>query len=91
MAYTRPEIGTEAWRHYLAGAKEQYRLTIEGMTDEAKDFYIVVQQLAGTGDSVRDIVIRTSFIYTADWTLRDRLRLAWMIVRQKWTTRISTQ
>ncbi|AEQ20929.1 hypothetical protein E3_0180 [Rhodococcus phage E3] len=84
MTYTRPEIGTEAWRHYSAGAKEEHRLTVEGMTDDAKDFYIVVQQLAQQGYSVRDIVPRTSFIYTANWTLRDRLRLAWMIVRQKW-------
>ena len=66
---------------YLAGARAESRLSIRGMSPESLELCDYVQTVARQGRTQRSIVRETAVAFTADWTFRERLSLAWGLLR----------
>lgn len=79
---TIPQIGTRDHEMWLAGATAESRALVEGMTPKSKELFNCVQILAQDGDGPDQIVRWIAVVFTADWTLRQRLALCWRLLRR---------
>lgn len=83
MTVKIPKRGTEAYRWWHQGAKDEANAIVEGMTDDGRQVYDFVRVVAQQGGSADWITEYTAAVFTCTWPLRKRLRLAWDIVRKK--------
>jgi hypothetical protein len=76
---TPPSTG-EMHPEYRRGAHDEARARIQGMRPDALDVYDYVTVCAQMGYRGPRIVSDVVFVFTADWSLRDRLALSWRLV-----------
>lgn len=76
-----PKVGTPEWDLWASGATAEHRLAREGMRDDAKEIYECVESLAQKGESGNYLAMWVPYVFTADWTWRRRLGLAWKLVK----------
>lgn len=69
--------------HYLAGATEEARLAVDGMTSGGKGIYGLVQQLAQMGNDSDEIARYVTVIYGPSLPWRERVSLAWQLVTKR--------
>lgn len=75
-----PERGTTEHAHYIAGAKAEAAERVKGMDSDAKQVYNVVEILAQQGEGADYIVQYVARVFTADWSWRRKLKLAWLLL-----------
>lgn len=80
MSTEIPKRGTEEYRWWIAGAQAEHVGHYEGMTKETRELFECVEVMAQQGDSRDEIVEFTVAVFTCEWPLRKRLRLAWRTV-----------
>lgn len=78
-----PPDDATAYMWWRKGAQAEAHLQTKGMTREGKQVYDYVHQLAKRGESPARITTLTALVYASDWPLRDRLRLAWKLVKNR--------
>lgn len=78
---TAPKYGTPEYAIWYQGASEADQARTEGMKDDARQVYESVELLGQQGESADYIIEWVAFVFTADWSWRQRLRLAWKLVR----------
>lgn len=66
---------------YLAGARREAELTVQGMTSSGREVYDFVRIVAQQGRSASDIAEEVAVVFTAGWMFRYRRRLAWRLLR----------
>lgn len=78
-----PEYGTPEYKLWTAGAVAEHRAVREGMNDDSKQIYEAVEALAQRGDDADQITRWVAVVFTAEWTWRQRFRLAWELIGPK--------
>lgn len=78
-----PKFGTPEWELWSSGSLAERHRLYQGMQPESVHVFDYVRLLAQRGDSPDRITKSTAMVFTASWTLRQRIRLAWKIVRRK--------
>lgn len=68
----------QTWR---AGAEAEARLRNSGLSREHREMRDWLVAVARGGAEPKRTVARFVRVFTADWPLRERLRLAWSIIR----------
>ena len=79
----KPERGTDADAWWRRGAIQEARAIVRDMTKDGREIYEFVQVLAQQGRSGAEVLREAAIVYTVEWPLRDRLRLAWRILSRK--------
>jgi hypothetical protein len=79
----KPERGTEAETWWRRGAIQEAQLIVKDMTKDGHEVYEFVQVLAQQGRSGAEVLREAAIVYTVEWPLRDRFRLAWHILTRK--------
>jgi hypothetical protein len=79
---TMPKRGTTEYHWWRQGALDEAKAQTEGMTKEGESAHDYVQALAQQGASADRIATLVACVFTVDWSWRDRLRLAWKLVRR---------
>jgi hypothetical protein len=68
-------------RDWRAGASAEARARTEGRSREGLELRDYVDAHAKAGHNRPTIVAAVAIVFTRSWRLRDRIRLAWAIVR----------
>lgn len=80
MSTEIPKRDTDEHRWWIAGATAEHVSHYEGMTKETRELFEAVEVMAQQGDEPDEIVEFTVTVFTCEWPLRKRLRLAWRMV-----------
>lgn len=89
MSTEIPKRGTYEYRWWLAGATAERTGYYEGMTKETRELFDCVEVMAQRGDARDDVVQFVVAVFTCEWPLRQRLRLAWDVIWGPYGLKIS--
>lgn len=78
-----PAPGTREWQWWHRGAQAEYAAIVDSMSESGVRVYDTVATLAGAGRSADQIVRWVAVVFTGGWSLRERLRLAWRVVKRR--------
>lgn len=84
---TRQLPDSDAEKHwYRRGAEDEARVLetrLAKMSEDGRQVFSYVRVLAQQGRSGDAITESTARVFTATWTFKQRLRLAWRLVRNR--------
>lgn len=75
--------GSPELKAFWRGAREEANARAEGMTLGGHEIADYVETIAKQGRSAKEITSSVTRVFTADWSLMERLRLAWKLVTGK--------
>jgi hypothetical protein len=78
-----PKRGTDEYRWWLAGATAEHNGRFEGMTKDTRELFEAVEVMAQQGDSRDEMTEFVTVVFTCEWPLRKRLRLAWKVATNR--------
>lgn len=83
MSTEIPKAGTDEYRWWIAGAQAEHVGHYEGMTKETRELFEATEVMAQQGDTPDEIVEFIAAVFTCEWPLRQRLRLAWKVAMKR--------
>lgn len=80
-----PPLGTPAYAWWRQGAEDEAEARDEGLNKfdrDIRDMFVTMSRIPGRNETALDSLTTILWIFTSHGPLRDRLRLAWSLVKR---------